>query len=203
MREIFSCSDSATVVYVKSVLEQAGVVCLIRNSKLGEISMTNLYVEKDSDDADAKQLIKFHETDIRWFRPDWSCLSCWEVNSGKIEMCAKCETMRPGIHKMSIYEWLEMIRPKPGLYLGKRSIERLDMLLAGIGFGLGMVGLSLRDAHDFHRFHDWVAKRLGFYESTSGWCNMIREKSASDEEALNQFFVLLNEFRKESACEGL
>jgi len=50
---------------------------------------------------------------------------------------------------------------------------------------------------DFHGFHDWVAHRLGFAESTSGWCNMIREKSKSEEDAFEQFFVLLAEFRKE------
>jgi hypothetical protein len=55
------------------------------------------------------------------------------------------------------------------------------------------------DAADFFRFHDLVARRLGYFESTSGWANMIRDKSASDAEAFHQFYILLDEFRKDLA----
>ena len=43
-------------------------------------------------------------------------------------------------------------------------------------------------------FHDWVAYRLHFYESTSGWCRMIRSKSDSEQAAIGLFFRLLDEF---------
>lgn len=85
------------------------------------------------------------------------------------------------------------------MFIIEPSIVRLHMFICAYAAGLGRVGFSLRDAADFHRFHDWVAHRLGFFESTSGWANMIQEKSASDSDAFNQFFVLLDEFRKESA----
>jgi hypothetical protein len=98
----------------------------------------------------------------------------------------------------SIYDLLDAIRKMPGLYVCEPSIFRLHSFINGHNSGLGRVGFALRDGEDFHRFHDWVARRLGFAESTSGWCNMIRDKSESDANAFKRFFVLLDEFRKES-----
>jgi hypothetical protein len=99
----------------------------------------------------------------------------------------------------SIYDLLEQIRRRPGMYIGVRSIIHLHSHLYGYTSGLARVGFALRDQKDFHRFHDWVARRLGYYSSTPGWANMIRDKSASDEEAFEQFYILLAEFRSEPA----
>jgi hypothetical protein len=99
-----------------------------------------------------------------------------------------------------VYDVVDRMRAKPPLYIGERSLERLFVYLAGISAGVWMAGnnKALKDAEDFHRFHDWVAKRLGFYESTSGWHKMIRIKCADESEALDRFYVLLDEFRAES-----
>ena len=98
----------------------------------------------------------------------------------------------------SIYDLLESIRQKPGLYIVEPSTDRLQSFLTGYEAGLGRVGFALRDEVGFHKFHEWVANRLGFPESTSGWAGMIRARTASGEEAFRQFFVLLGEFRKNS-----
>ena len=42
-------------------------------------------------------------------------------------------------------------------------------------------------------FHDWVAYRTHYRESTSGWCNMIVSTTESEEEAFDRFFELLEE----------
>jgi hypothetical protein len=99
----------------------------------------------------------------------------------------------------SIYDMLERIRRKPGMYIAIPSINRLHAFLVGYTAGLGRVGFAVRDGGDFHRFHDWVARRLGFGGSASGWCNMILDKSTSEADAFKRFFDLLDEFRKESA----
>ena len=99
----------------------------------------------------------------------------------------------------SIYDLLDAIRKRPGLFVVEPSIFRLQSFITGHDAGLGRVGFALRDGLDFFRFHDWVARRLGYSSSTSGWANMIRDKSASDADAFQRFFVLLDEFRKESA----
>jgi hypothetical protein len=58
------------------------------------------------------------------------------------------------------------------------------------------VGLTLRhEQPEFHGFHDWIAGRLGYAESTSGWYKMIRGRCASEREAFDRFYELLDEFR--------
>ena len=102
--------------------------------------------------------------------------------------------------KESVYDILELVRRRPPMYLDERSISRLRSFLVGYQCGLGSHGLTFRaDRPDFHSFHDWVAQRLGFSSSTAGWCNMILKKSTDEQDALDRFFILLDEFRKESA----
>ncbi len=97
----------------------------------------------------------------------------------------------------SIYDLLAAIRKGPGLHIAEPSINRLHAFLVGYEFGIGRCRHVLKDSVEFHKFHDRVARRLAFGESTSGWCNMIREKSENEKEAFDKFFVLLDEFRKE------
>jgi hypothetical protein len=48
---------------------------------------------------------------------------------------------------------------------------------------------SRRERPDFGRFHDWVAERFGWHESTAGWCNIIVEECGGNHgEALDRFF---------------
>jgi hypothetical protein len=202
MREIFSSSDPATVGCCKSILERSGISCSIHDSGNlplpGRAPYSAVWIVKEGDYAEAHRILESNEDEIKRFRPDWVCPSCSETNPGKIEACRNCNAVRSGFVDESIYEVLERIRSRPALYLGESTIVRLDAYLVGIITGLGMAELALRDAHDFHRFHGWVAGRLNINESASGWCRMIRSKSASDEDAMKQFFVLLDEFRKES-----
>jgi hypothetical protein len=100
---------------------------------------------------------------------------------------------------LSICNLLEHIRKKPGLYIVERSIFRLDSFLGGYVLASSHAGFLLRDADDLARFRDWLAPRLGFTQSTSGAANMIRDKSTSDQDAFERFFVLWDEFKKESA----
>jgi hypothetical protein len=99
-------------------------------------------------------------------------------------------------HDTSIYDLLELIRRKPGFYTIERSIYRLDSYIAGVELGFAKCGFVMRDCDDFRKFNEWVARRFGF-NGTSGVANMIRDKSASDADAFDQFFILLDEFRKE------
>jgi hypothetical protein len=102
--------------------------------------------------------------------------------------------------KQSIYDVLELVRKRPPIYLDEYSIKRLRSFLVGYQGGLISQGFEFRNANpDFHAFNDWVAKRLGFFESTAGWCNMILEKSVNERDALERFFALLDEFKKEFA----
>lgn len=66
------------------------------------------------------------------------------------------------------------------------------------GYELGRISVSAGAEHPFslpRDFHDWVAYRLHFFESTSGWSNMIIERFGDGRHAFDRFFSLLDEYQ--------
>lgn len=89
---------------------------------------------------------------------------------------------------------LDVIREKPAMYLGTRSLSALSHFLAGYGFALHVHEIP-SSHHLPGDFHDWVAYRLHFFESTSGYKNMILKRIPDESAALARFFELLDEYR--------
>ena len=99
----------------------------------------------------------------------------------------------------SIYDVLAPIRRKAGLYIADPELTRLHAFIVGYECGLARGGLTFREeSPEFYGFHDWIARRLGYAESTSGWYKMIRGRCASEREAFDRFYELLDEFRSSS-----
>jgi hypothetical protein len=66
-----------------------------------------------------------------------------------------------------------------------------------LGYGLGQASVSTGAKSPFalpSDFHDWVASRLHFFASTSGWHNMIIERFGDGPHAFDRFFSLLDEY---------
>jgi hypothetical protein len=110
---------------------------------------------------------------------------------------------------MHLFELCNHIKEKPALFLdGEKSIRRLSSFIngyqAGVGYQAGgsLDQLKLTGAEGMREFNSWVAKQLGFSESTSGWCNMILSKAGSDKKAFNLFFELLDKYRNETSRES-
>jgi len=100
----------------------------------------------------------------------------------------------------TIYEILARIRLRPAMYLGKCSLIRLRAFVEGCTFMAQEFGVESRDHPDFGAFHDWVAQRFGWRESTAGWCNIILEECGDDDQkALESFFELVDDYRRQSA----
>lgn len=89
---------------------------------------------------------------------------------------------------------LEKIRKRPGMYLGECSLTALCHAMGGYALALGMHGIktdaNLRLPDDFN---DWVAYRLHYKESTSGWKRMILGACGDEVAAFARFFELLDE----------
>lgn len=103
---------------------------------------------------------------------------------------------------MHVFDLCDQIKRRPGIYLdGDKSIKRLRSFLvgydAGVGFQAGpdLTQRKLVGAEEMRLFNDWVAKRLGYSNSTRGWCEMIAARVGSDEKAFDVFFELLDQFR--------
>lgn len=96
----------------------------------------------------------------------------------------------------TIYELLEWIQRRPGLAIAQPELVRVYAFLIGYQCALGRQHLTFRHVEpEFHGFQDWIAQRLDYRESTSGWYNMIRGRCGSEREAFDRFYELLAEFR--------
>jgi hypothetical protein len=93
---------------------------------------------------------------------------------------------------------LDLIREKPALYLGETSLTGLWYFLRGYRMAEGDHGIDdvIQMPTDFL---DWVAYRLHFYDSTSGWLRMILDRVPDERGALKRFFELLDEHRERKA----
>lgn len=78
------------------------------------------------------------------------------------------------ISEYSIYNTIDLIRKRPGMYIGDPSPKQLFVFLTGYGMAMDDAGITdISHPPFFREFHDWVARKLGFHESTAGWPNMI------------------------------
>jgi hypothetical protein len=89
---------------------------------------------------------------------------------------------------------LDAIRERPAMYMGERSLSALWHYLHGYIEALRFHDIVTRDVLP-PDFHDWVAYRLHFYESTSGYRNMILKRVPDEAAALDRFFELLDDHR--------
>jgi len=59
------------------------------------------------------------------------------------------------------------------MYIGEQKLSNLRSYIDG--YESAMYSAKVQDSTipDFSGFHNWVAKKYGFYESTAGWQNLI------------------------------
>jgi hypothetical protein len=93
---------------------------------------------------------------------------------------------------------LEQIRSRPALFLGTRSLSALQHFVNGYSEARRELGLSSPNPLP-PDIHDWVAYRLHFRESTSGYVNMVLKRIPDEAQALERFFELVDEHHAKSA----
>ena len=94
-------------------------------------------------------------------------------------------------------ELLDVIRIRTAMYTGERTLSAVYHFLAGFGFAQHVYQISTPQLPP--DFHDWVAYRLHFYESTTGYKRMILDRIPDEAAALDKFFELLDEHRSRRA----
>ncbi|WP_326666980.1 hypothetical protein [Streptomyces canus] len=98
-----------------------------------------------------------------------------------------------------VYDFLEEVRLRPGMWVNRSSLQHLDSMLTGYRVALGIHDIA--EPFDFWtpgsqgRFAEWLWQRLGRH-SPLGWAVEIeREAERSGRPAMEMFFELLDEFR--------
>jgi len=98
-----------------------------------------------------------------------------------------------------LFQIIEKIRIRPYMYLGSEKIS--DLLVFISGYILALDDLKITEKKilplSINFFHDYVAKKFDYYESTSGWRKMILDQvKQNEEEALKLFYSLFDEFKQ-------
>ena len=89
-----------------------------------------------------------------------------------------------------VLDLLKRMRGRLGMYIGKQSLARLAFFLRGYDFAL--TEASDRNDPFLPDFRDWIHQR---YKTTSlSWEDAIIAHSKGDEDAVDHFWKLLDEF---------
>ena len=94
----------------------------------------------------------------------------------------------------NLYDLLQLIREKPGMYLGRPSIEALYMFLTGYNFARRQLNVPLSEQEiAFQHFQPWLQRYYAIKTSQS-WSGIIQAQTANEVEAFKRFFELLTLF---------
>lgn len=114
------------------------------------------------------------------------------------------------------YQVLKAIEKRPGMFTSEVSLKSIYIYILGYYQAL-LDNEIVAKRDDYESFFDWVAKKLGYFESTAGWVNIILAHclgfksddivweevfnyDISKEEHLNsikKFYELLEEYKNE------
>lgn len=70
------------------------------------------------------------------------------------------------------YSLLKKIEQRPAMWTGENSLRSISNYITGYIHALLDHGI-IREPASIDPFSNWVANKLGYYESTAGWVNMI------------------------------
>jgi hypothetical protein len=103
-----------------------------------------------------------------------------------------------------IFELLEKINQKPGLYIGTASITALRHFLVGYKFARQEIGILPGDAElDFYQeFQPWLQNRFHL-QTINSWDKILLFKFLDEKTAFANFFLLLEEFRHRDKSQDI
>ncbi|WP_433814822.1 hypothetical protein [Flavobacterium johnsoniae] len=97
----------------------------------------------------------------------------------------------------NLYKYIDSIKTKTAMYIGERSLSALYFYINGYQAACVIKGIDEKLEPSFDLFHDFTADYYLRGESTAGWKNIIlAECFGNEEQALDTFFVLFDDFRK-------
>jgi hypothetical protein len=101
--------------------------------------------------------------------------------------------------KSGLFEILEKIKAKPGMYLGQPSVLDLFVFLAGYKTARRELGIEPTDREItfYEGFNEFVQS---FYQihSSKSWAKIIESNCIDDRHGFDKFFELLAEFETSS-----
>lgn len=99
--------------------------------------------------------------------------------------------------KGGLFEILGKIKARPGMYIGKPSVNDLFMFLVGYKTARRELGIeSTEEEIEFYdEFHNFVERRYKLRTSNS-WAKIIMLYCHDEKDGFERFFNLLDEFKQ-------
>jgi hypothetical protein len=91
----------------------------------------------------------------------------------------------------AILDMIQKIRQRPGIYLGRPTVNNLYMFLAGYAFA--RKDTESGDYEELACFGDWVQRRFKI-TSSQGWARIIEFFSANEADEMALFGKLFDEY---------
>lgn len=108
----------------------------------------------------------------------------------------KVFSMNDNVKRYADKDMFERIKQRPGMYIGEPCVNKLFLFLTGYRFAL--IKNNLDDLEGFFSdkpsFHDWVAMKESYAESTAGWAYIIDQATTTDKEGMELFFTYLDAY---------
>ncbi|MDB6006415.1 MAG: hypothetical protein JWR15_3402 [Prosthecobacter sp.] len=102
MRDLITSIDSTRLGFFKSILDEAGIACFIRNETTAQLVnifampfQPTLCLLNDADYEQASALLRPHQSSAGSSSEEWLCPSCKESNPVSFEVCWKCQAVKP------------------------------------------------------------------------------------------------------------
>ena len=104
----------------------------------------------------------------------------------------------------TLFDLLEKIKTKPGLYVGTTSITNLRMFILGYCFARSEMCIINTEAEsDFYKnFQPWLQNRLSI-RTVNAWDKIILLTSIDERAAFDYFFQLLDEFLQRDKIQDI
>lgn len=103
MKQVFCHNNGILVQHAKTMLEQDGIDCVIRNeyagSAMGELSYTDSWPElwvldEHNLDRSLALIASLSQNSGNSSGAEWQCPSCREYNADSFDLCWQCQTER-------------------------------------------------------------------------------------------------------------
>jgi hypothetical protein len=96
-----------------------------------------------------------------------------------------------------LFEILEKIKARPGMYIGRPSVSDLFMFLVGYKTARRELKIELtEEEEDFlGEFQPWLQEKFGI-STQSSWAKMIMLYFHDEKQGFDYFFKLVDEFRQ-------
>ncbi|MDX2217386.1 MAG: hypothetical protein SFY66_29225 [Oculatellaceae cyanobacterium bins.114] len=104
----------------------------------------------------------------------------------------------------TLFDLLEKIKAKPGLYIGTASITHLRMFIVGYQFARSEMRIANTDAEsDFYKnFQPWLQNRLSI-RTVNAWDKIILLTCIDEKAAFDYFFQLLEDFLQRDKSQDI